>query len=171
MKKLLLAILAVVVLFAPVVMAQTTDSKSLTIAATWTGGVTVALDKVALTFPTMALPHDGAWYNSNEGTVTAAMSFNIALGHRIRFSMKSTAWTPALNGFGPETTVRLIGVGEGMVGLNIPAPAVGAETDIFVTGTILPLSANRSFNIEVKNVNVVPNSHTSSLTFFIYDII
>jgi hypothetical protein len=170
MKKLLLVVLAVGVLLAPVVMAQSSDSKRVSIAAQWTGGVVLTLDKSALTYPLQNLPHNGVASNPIEGMITAHMVMSILPTHHIRFAMTSEAWVPAMS-FGPEATLHLLGSGEGMETVSIPAPVIGAEATIFTTGIVLPAACDRSFYIQLRNVSAVPGIYTTGLTFILYDVL
>ena len=171
MKRLIIGLLALVVLMAPaLVVAQTTDFKAVNVSATWTGGVSLSIDKVALTYPVMTYPHDNLWKNSNEGFISATIGMSVNPGRRVRFSMTTSNWIPAIAGMGPETTVQLQGV-NGSAGAAIFVPPVGGELVLWTTTTSPPETAVDTFEIRVRNVAASLGTRTMSLTFTVADVL
>ena len=157
--------MALVLLTASVITAYASETKSITISATWEGGYTLAMSKVALTYPTMHWPADNVWYSANEGDESAILNYSVAAGHRVKLAFSSQAWTPTMTDFGPETTIRLK---DG--GVITPAPAVGQTTDIWTSGGETGVDVVRTFAVQVKSVAAKPGSYTTGLTFILSEV-
>ena len=155
-------------LIAPVVFSNP-DVKNVTIAATWSGGVSMTFDKMALTYPEMTFPHDGTWKSPVEGVINASFSYSVLSGRHVRLAIASQAWVPVTT-YGPETTIQVIGSGSIPVAATYVVPIVGAETQLWhslsnPTGTFAT-----TFNIQVKNANLPSNSYTTALSFIFADV-
>lgn len=169
MKKLFLGLLALLVLMMPVVWADSTSSASVTIAATWEGGVIFTVDKSSQSFPVMKFPADNVWYDAVGGKVTGFMTYSVTQGHKIRLAFSAAAWSPLMNTFGPPDTIRVVSVEGG----TQPAGPAGAVVTIFTSGTDLgaPVNAPVDLNIQVRNVGAKPAAYTNSITFILSDVL
>jgi hypothetical protein len=172
-KFFVIALMALALVLLPVaIKADTTASKSVTIAATYEGGVSLSIDKAALTWPAMHFPHDLAWVTPTEGAISVVANWAVVAGHHVKLSLASAAWTPVMNTFGPESTLQV--VCPGFAGIVVPAPAVGGESiidsSVVTSGTCVG-TWTKAFTVQLKNVNAQPGNYSTSLTFIWADVL
>ena len=174
MKKLFLMLVVLALLMAPVIaVADTTDTKSVTLAATWEGGVQLTLDKAALTFPVLQFPHDDStWVSSNEGAFYANLKYCTAAGHAVTLTMNSEAWNPVTDEYGPEETIRVSCDNGGSH--FVAAPPVGQEAELWRLNAGTDPNVGEGsvqLDIQVLDINVSPASRTTTLSFILADVL
>lgn len=167
--KRFLVLVAVLAMLTTVAMAQ--DTETVNITATWGAGVSMTLDKTALTF-TMAFPHNGDDDDiaANEGAINGHFVYAAEAGRHVAFSIMVTDATPEIE-LQPANWMSIIIQDSQDFPSGTFVPDTYGVDKVWWTSTEDTGDIDATFDVQLKNIVLPTGTYNTSLVFTFQDVL